>query len=488
MFVLFLATSASTIGVAASLELSPGDDLATLTASLQPGDELVFGDGVYELEDRLSWTGLGTADAPIVLRAADGATPVFELSGGEDGDHPGGIVRIVDSAFMELRGLHLRGDEGWTDPEDRFTGLEINASSDITVEDCRFGETGNSALYITGDSARITIEDTEVHDVLDGSGVEVGCWDGGCSVSELTLRGLWVHDLLGEDDNGVALRHGTQGAVLEDLVVHDVAGRGVYLGSTDGGEANLLEGSAIWSTGSDGIRVQGAARVRNDLVFLTGEQGIQVDDPDRGAFTDVVLAFNTVVDTADWAVEWEDQLGSSGMILSGNALCNPLGLGVRLDATEPEDGEDELDFVPEHDVAVLGNVVCGYIEGVSEDELTAGQGWQDYLDVVGWDLYPSDGGALVENGSVGSEAWVPEVDFNGLPRDGEGPDAGAYEWSGSDNPGWVVQEGFKSTDATVTEATDVGGCGCGGEDATEEGAAALLLLPLLGWRRRRSTN
>lgn len=482
----------SPVATAASLELSPGDDLASLTASLQPGDELVFTHGTYVLEERLSWTGQGTEAEPIVLRAADGATPVLELSAGEDGDYPSGIVRISESAWLEVRGLHLRGDAGWADPEDRFSGLELADSSDVLLSDLRVGQTSGTALDVSGDSARITIRDTEVHDVLDGDGVDVGCGDGGCSVTELVLERLWIHDLLGPDDNGLALRHGTQGAVVVDTVVHDVGGRGVYLGSTDRGEANAFEGGAVWATGLEGVRVQGAARVRNSLVFLTGEEGIEVDDPGRDAYGDVVLAFNTVVDTADWAVQIEDQLGRSGMILSGNALCNPLGLGLSLDATSPEDPAD-TGFVPEHDVWVQGNVVCGYVEGVTEEELTAGQGWQDYLDVAGWDLYPQDGGALVGGGSVGAEAWVPEVDFNGLPRDGTGPDAGAYEWSGADNPGWQVQEGFKGPPATATDATDVGGCGCGGggkdggDKDGDEGAAAagLLLLSLVGLRRRR---
>lgn len=490
MSVLSMVLFTCSPALGASLELSPGDDLASLTASLQPGDELVFTDGTYVLEERLSWTGQGTEAAPIVLRAAEGATPVLELSGGEDGDHPGGIVRISESAWLELRGLHLRGDDGWTDPEDRFTGLELADSSDILLSDLRVGQTGSTAIDISGDSARITLRDTEVHDVLDGDGVDVGCGDGGCAVTELVLERLWIHDLLGLDDNGLALRHGTQGAVVSDTVVHDVGGRGVYLGSTDGGEANSFEGGAVWATGGEGVRVQGAARVRNSLVFMTGAEGIEVDDPGRGAFGDVVVAFNTVVDTADWALQVEDQLGRSGMVISGNALCNPLGLGVSFDATTPEDPAD-TGFVPEHDVWVQGNVVCGYIEGVTADELTAGQGWQDYLDVAGWDLYPRDGGALVGGGSVGSEAWVPEVDFNGLPRDGTGPDAGAYEWSGAENPGWRVQEGFKGEAAALPDATDVGGCGCGkdgggdGDGAGSAAAGVLLLLPLLGLRRRR---
>ena len=395
-------------------------------------------------------------------------------------------MRIVDSSWLQLQGLQLRGDDGWTNPEDRFTGLEIADSADILVSGCRLGQTGDTALDISGDSARITVEDTEIHDVLDGSGVDIGCGDGGCSVTELALTRLWVHDLLGVDDSAIALRHGTQGATLTDLVVHDSAGPGIYLGSTDGGEANVLEGSAIWGTVKEGIRVQGAARVRNDLVFLTGEQGIKVDDPGRGAFRDVVLAFNTVVDTAEWAVEMEDQLGTSGMVLSGNALCNPLGLGVYLDATQPDSSED-TGFVPEHQVWVQGNVVCGYVEGVTAEELTAGQGWQDYLDVPGWDLYPNSDGALLGSGSQGAEAWVPDVDFNGQPRDPDGPDAGAYEWSGSENPGWAVGEGFKDTTVEAASPVDVGGCG-NKKDATKKGAAALWLLPLLGLRRRRSAR
>ena len=62
--------------LAASVELNPGDDVVALTASLGAGDEVVFNAGTYTLPEPVNWTGLGTVDAPIVLRI-DAAGEVY---------------------------------------------------------------------------------------------------------------------------------------------------------------------------------------------------------------------------------------------------------------------------------------------------------------------------------------------------------------------------------------------------------------------------
>jgi hypothetical protein len=61
-------------------------------------------------------------------------------------------------------------------------------------------------------------------------------------------------------------------------------------------------------------------------------------------------------------------------------------------------------------------------------------------------LYPRDGSALIDSGT--SSHGVPDDDYNLSPRPAGGHwDAGAYEWSGSGNPGWQIQEGFKQFSA-----------------------------------------
>ena len=69
------------------------------------------------------------------------------------------------------------------------------------------------------------------------------------------------------------------------------------------------------------------------------------------------------------------------------------------------------------------------------------------------------------------------------------PDAGAYERSGDQNPGWVLQEGFK--EAGFTDPDYDVGSGCCGKPADSAGGASeaatfLGLSALLRLRRRRA--
>jgi len=479
---LFVAPAA-----AVTVELNPGDDIRSLTETLAAGDEFIFNDGTFQITNTLNWTGLGTESDPIVFRAAEGASPVIELLPQEGGeDHAGNIVYLYESTFVEIEGLSLRGDEGWLDPDDKFIGLRIDTCSDITVSDVEIAQTGNAALYLPGTNARITMSDLYIHDVLDSTAVYVGCSDASCFTTESSLTNSWIHGISGSGSYGVYLAHGSQGWSVTDNVIYDIEKTGVYLGSTEYGETNKLEGNAIWALGETGIRVQGSALIRNNVVFNAGQEGIHTSDPERETWTDVIISYNTVADTGEWAAELDDWPLGSGMVLSSNSLCNPTGYGLELDLEEGDTG------VEPHGAMISHNVVCGLVTGIDlfSSEVMAGAGTTDFSDAAAWDFYPTDGSILIDAGDPASEAWIPETDFNGFPRDGGAPDAGAYEFSGEGNPGWALQEGFKEfADSRPVSEETVGGC-CkdkGGDGAAkgEAAAAALFGLVALGWRRRR---
>ena len=88
---------------------------------------------------------------------------------------------------------------------------------------------------------------------------------------------------------------------------------------------------------------------------------------------------------------------------------------------------------------------------------------------------------LIDNADPSGSAYIPQYDFNGVAREGDTPDIGAYEYNGLGNPGWTLQEGLKSFELTGRQDdTKVGGC--------QGNAAALLLLPLAFVGRRRRTQ
>src|SRR5688500_4984899 len=116
------------IGVAqaASVLVSPGDDLSTVTASLLPGDVVRFSAGTYELDGTVYWTGLGSADASIEFAPEEGAEVILRNNGG------GYVAAITGSSYIYLHDLIF---EGGGDVEyNRPGGLLVEESTDIAIE------------------------------------------------------------------------------------------------------------------------------------------------------------------------------------------------------------------------------------------------------------------------------------------------------------------------------------------------------------------
>lgn len=453
---------------AATVDVYPGDDIVSLTASLNAGDEFVFHDGTYALASYPTWTGLGTADAPIVLRAADGATPILEVASGW-------VVATVNaSTFLEIRGLRFQFASTWE--ADSYIGLYIDESSDITLTDCTITQVAGALLYVTGNSSRLTITGNHLYGNLEGHGIYLGCSDASCWVSDSTLSQNWIHDVAYEYGSGIHLDQGGQGNTLADNVIYDIGYRALSVYSTEGGEPNVVEGNAIWNAYDVGINVRGSALVRNNVVFNIDGLGIKSEDNGRDTLDDVVISFNTVTNTTGYGVSIADWVGRSGNVLANNAVCNPTGYGVSY--------EDSADTGTADTSVLRHNVVCGLVDGLDalDGSFLAGGGYDDFSDAEGWDFYPSSGSNLVNAGDPAGETWVPETDFNGVARQGDAPDVGAYERTDSSNPGWDFQEGFKSLELSSGGGEEVGGC-CDSKDKS----SAALILPLLslGWLGRR---
>jgi Right handed beta helix region len=453
----------------ASVQVQPGDDLATLTGALAAGDTITFADGNYTLESPLTWSGVGTADAPIILQAAEGASPVLSLTSGW------AVVVVQDSSFMRISGLRFQ--VAGSNTEESSVALYVSDVNDFEVSDCELGPVGSTIAIFTGNNTGVSFTGNELQNSTNGGGVNIGCGDASCWTEKSDFSGNYIHDLIHENAIGIELEHGSQGITVTDNVVTGIGGYGIVVGSAEHGDPNTIEGNAIWETTNDSLVLMGSAIVRNNIIFAGGDEGIRAYDPDRGTFESLIVSHNTVVDTVSWALMVDDWGEATGMVLANNALCNPVGYGMTTDEGGP--GATNT---------VSSNVVCGLVTGFLPD---AGQYWSglaysDFTDADAWDFYPEHDGALLDAGNASGDAWIPDVDFNGAPREGNAPDIGADPLVGAENPGWAIADDFKTTGYSGGGPTDVGGC-C--SDEAESGAAALLLVPMLGFgaglRRRR---
>jgi hypothetical protein len=454
MFVFVLATWAS----AAQLVVSPGDDLAALTTSLGPGDEVVFNEGLYFVDGTLDWSHVGTETEPIRLVAATAGSVVIELASG------GAVVSMSGARFVEVRGLTLQGVEGLN-----ADGFAVYDGEDLVFESNVLRGLGDEGFDLEGFNQRITIRGNEIAESTGGMGVQLGCDDATCATSESVVSGNWIHGLESSGAWGIYLANGCTGVTVSDNVVHDVVGGGILAASTEHGDAHIIERNAVWSIGSEevtgrGIALSGAAIVQNNLVFQVTGDGVWTGS--ASTLEGLVVSFNTVADTGGYGLYLsEPWAGLPGMVLANNAINNATGYGARA----PDEAFDAGN-------RVVGNRITGLVDGL-EGGFEAGGGALDFVDAAGFDFYPSDVSTLRDVADPAADSWVPALDFNSSPRDGAAPDVGAYEYVGATNPGWLPAPGFKGTavvDGVV--GAEVGGCG---------GNKSMIFAPLLLLLRRR---
>lgn len=473
---------------AAEFAITPTSDLQAIFDTVNPGDVVTLDDGNYAITSTVVLRELtGTEALPVVIQAAEGAAPVLRLSPNTDGAYPGRMMRIEASTFVELRGLSFEGDSDAASGDFTSGGLQIDASSDVTVADCAFRDLPGTAVYVSGDTNAVTFDHNEIDRLYQGHGIYVGCSDASCLSTGLTVYNNLIHDLVAEDVYGIALQPGVSGTLITDNVLYNMTDRGVDLGSTDGGEPHTFEGNALWNLGDHAVIIRGSVTMRNNIIFNTGGSGIVARDPERGFYEDIIISYNTVVDNDLWAADLGDFIEGSGHIVGNNAFCNPLSYGVTVEKQAP-DGAD-LDDIPTP-ATMSTNYVCGLVENLSDEagEVIAGGGYADFTDVDLWNFYPTRESLLVNAADPSGVYYPPDVDFNGVPREGDQPDVGAYEWDGDDNPGWALQEDFKDFELAEDEVAEAVESGCCNDD--KSASEALLLLPFVGLgaltsRRRR---
>jgi len=468
----------------ASVTVSPGDNLNELTSSLQPGDVVTFNPGTYELTDRLQWTGVGTADEPIEFKGS--GTVVLHKTGGD------WIATLDTSSFVKIVGITFAGTHqdgsssnsgyGYGNP----SGLYMNNSTSVTVEDCVFQDLDGDALRIDGDSNSVRIHHNEIKDTT-GTAINVGCGDGSCWMADSEVDFNLIHDVEG---HGIDLSTGTQSSKFEHNVLFRTGDTTIVARAVEYGDKNFINGNALWDGQRDGIYVEGSALIQNNLIFQFEGSGIYSRD-NYGSLGDLQISHNTIASTKDWAVRLDDWYDKGQLVFANNAVENPIGYAFHWNdnAGDPYNGGYTSTGYPDTENYISHNVVTGLIDGfdpvVRPDFIQSGGALTDFVDAPNLNFYPTTTSLLRDRGDPDGQAWIPEYDINGTQRDGASPDVGAYEYDGEDNVGWVVQEGFMTYEEH--EARDGGSLpgGCCGAKASASAAFAPAPFLLLAFVRRR---
>ena len=406
------------------------EDFETIANFLKPGDELILHGGVYSQNARRAVTVHGTAEQPIVIRAAEGEEPLLTRPA-ENGRRYNNI-EFVDCSYLTIRGLRFEGGS---------SGVRFIRGHHVTFEQCEISRTGNNALTMnSGHCDAFIIRKNHIHHTglsnrgsTEGEGMYIGSHNGSYITTNTLVEGNYIHHLRGTSsggNDGIEIKFGSYGNIVRDNVIHDTnlgkkyPGIFVYGG---GKGINVVEGNAIWNAG-EGIQVVSDAIIRNNIIFNCEMTGITAA-PHAAVphVRNVRIVNNTIVNHPKGVlIRWDK---ASDMVFVNNAIYCPGAVAV--------------------DASGINHCVAGanYIEGRMSGAMIDGSQFSRggaisavFADPAKNNYWPRPDAVLV--GHADPE-YAPDLDYNGTSRTPPF-DVGAYESQGNAiNPGRPVQAGFK---------------------------------------------
>jgi hypothetical protein len=453
-------------------EIRPGDDLFARLAALSAGDEVIVHAGTYTTPGQVSVTWAGTEAAPIVVRAAPGARPVIV-------GMPSQNVLDLGGSYFTLRGFELRGGSH---------GVRLAATDHATLEDLvlhDLGDVGISCNRPGQSCAFVTIRRTEIYatgKAGTGEGMYLGCTAAACTFRDSLVERNYVHDLGGDQGDGIEVKTGASNVVVRDNVIVRSKYPGITMyGFAGSAPPNIVERNLVWTTQDNGIQIVGQVRVRNNIVLGAAASGIHSKASDGHVPNDLEIINNTVVDAGAACLKAGDWAGATGQLVANNALYCEASAAIDLAGGAPSA------LLAGNVGRGTSNVATGFTAGrsLAEDLTAPGSG----------DVYPRAGSPL-ENGGNGS--FAPGSDFDGCVRRGSLSEVGAYERTTANMRIWAVAEGFKPSANCGGEAPDGDGpsggdntppgdggcCETGGGSAPSSGLCAALVLLAVCRRRR----
>jgi chitodextrinase len=423
-------------------DTSCNEEFENTANTLQAGDTLVLRGGIYSQTCARVLSNLhGTAQQPILIRAATGEQPVLTRPVRPNGDYDQNNLEIANSSYLTLRGLIFKGGD---------LGVRlVGTNHHIVIEDSEIAETGNAAFTAnSGDTDALTVRHTQIHHTglfklgsTEGEGLYLGCNNGTCRVTNSVIEFNYIHDLRGTSsggNDGIEIKVGSGGNIVRHNVIHTTTlGTAypcifVYGGGTT---PNTVEGNAMWQCGEAIVALSDAV-VQNNIVLQSSSGLASYPHEQVASIRNVTFVNNTVYGHAECAsLRWA---GAANMLFANNALyCNGT---MALYATGLSGAG----------ITVRANLVDGTLVGASLDGtrlLAGGTAGGAFVNPAAMEFWPLAGSPLR---GVADPAYLPTSDFNGLPRTIY-KDVGAYSTKGlSTNLGWKIVPGFKVLSADST--------------------------------------
>lgn len=267
---------------AATIQIGPSDSLMQAISQLRPGDTLELRGGTYTqaIRNALGTIPSGTADAPIIIRAALGEAVWLKPGSGT--------------------AIDLNYGSGGNLAYVTFDGLNIDAQ-----------KSGDGIFINGGGVSHLRIQNAEVMNART-QGIS------GYTASYITYSNLNVHDngTDGQFDHGFYLAQPY--SVIENSKVHDNANYGIQLyesGTPGAATGMIVRNTAIYNN-KNGVTLDYGDNIQfvNNDVFNNAQNGVDV----FYAVTNAKVLDNTIRGNGGHGIELSS--GSADAVLHGNMV------------------------------------------------------------------------------------------------------------------------------------------------------------------------
>jgi parallel beta-helix repeat protein len=404
--------------LAATIHLFPGNSFELAAESLNSGDTLIVHTGTYAEAGRIAITVKGTPTFPVIIMGALGeARPEITRAPGAPAQN---TINIEGAMHLTIQGLEITGVVG--------DGINLGGNpshillENLLIHDVDVGINFRSSMH------HITVRRNHVYrtgiDGGTGEGLYVGCHEGNCAVTETLIEGNWIHDTRASTQgDGIEIKRGSHSNIIRDNVVHDTKYPCIILYGTDGNPPNVVEGNVMWNCDDSGMQAAADTVIRNNIILATTGGGFTSQDHAGVTPANLQFTHNTIIG-GNPCLRLNSWNNKSGLVLANNAIY--CGSAYAISGVSG--------------VTVAGNLMLPATSQLPASGYVIGRSvTSDFIDAAGRNVYPTPDSRVIDTGEV---AHATAFDFNWTPRIGA-PDAGAYTWTGSANPGWRVTPGFK---------------------------------------------
>lgn len=406
---------------------------------LRPGDEVILAAGVYRDGRRLVLGHRGTAQRPILVRAATGARAILHRP-----DARQNSINIIGGQYLILRGIEITGGS---------SGIRLMKSDDalcqfITIEEMHIHHIGGVAVTANSPGNAyegLTFRRNHIHHTSGhGEGFYLGVNnkpDGTTAgyIFNSVIENNYIHDLKGpsvSQGDGIEIKDGSYNNIVRDNVIHDTNYPGVLVYGTDGKSRNVIERNVIWNSGNHGIQAASEAIIRNNVVFDNHDDGIRSHAHQSERVGNLDIIHNTIVSRRSGSsalrisISGQDEL-TGPIVIANNALyAEAGGFALRVPSIESADLA----------ITLASNIGAGATDGVPAP-VPRGQ-WNNAGRLES-DLdshyFPRQGSALMD---AAHPRFAVRDDFNRVTRRTPS-DVGAYALDSAHRTRWTIAPEFK---------------------------------------------